>query len=517
MAAAPIIASERTVSVCPAPATDSVFKPALLLMSGRTVAFAATFFIPLVLARIFDPAQFGTYKQLFLIWGSVYSVAQLGMASSLYYFLPRAPRLAGPYVANSLLFLTATGLVCLSALVIAAPKLSHWLSNNELSHYLPWIGLYICLTMFAMALEIVLISRGRYLWASASYAFSDLARAAAFIVPALLFRQLEWVLKAAVLLAFLRAAVMLFYLRREFRGSLRPDRALLKSQLAYALPFGLAVLVEIVQASLPQYVVSHLFDPATFAIFAVGCLQIPLVDFAASPTSDVMMVKMQERLAEGRKQAVLHIWHDTTWKLALLFFPLAAFLMVDAREFIVFLFTGRYAASAPIFMVWSAMILLTTLQVDGVMRVFAQTRFLLLLNLMRLAIIAGLIRWSLGEFHLLGAAMVTVVATVLFKAGALVRMKRLLAVGAGDLLPWRGLGALLAAAVCGVAVVLAVKSQIHMSPLPSILVTGVAYAVTYGGLVWRFELLNESERLAIAGWVRKTRIATGLALNYERG
>jgi len=36
-------------------------------------------------------------------------------------------------------------------------------------------------------------------------------------------------------------------------------------------------------------------------------------------------------------------------------------------------------------------------------------------------------------------------------------------------------------------------------------------------LVWRFELLNESERLAIAGWVRKTRIATGLALNYERG
>ena len=132
------------------------------------------------------------------------------------------------------------------------------------------------------------------------------------------------------------------------------------SQLAYALPFGLAVLVEIVQASLPQYVVSHLFDPATFAIFAVGCLQIPLVDFAASPTSDVMMVKMQERLAEGRKRAVLEIWHDTTWKLALLFLPLAAFLMVDAREIIVFLFTRRYIASAPIFMVWSAMILLTT-------------------------------------------------------------------------------------------------------------------------------------------------------------
>jgi O-antigen/teichoic acid export membrane protein len=341
-------------------------------------------------------------------------------------------------------------------------------------------------------------------------------RAAAFIVPALLFRRLDLVLKAAVLLGLLRAAVMLFYFRTEFRGHFKANRELLREQLAYALPFGLAVLVEIVQTSLPQYVVSHLFDPATFAIFAVGCLQIPLVDFAASPTSDVMMVKMQERLAEGRKHVVLEIWHDTTWKLALLFFPLAAFLMVDSREIISLLFTGQYVASAPIFMVWSAMILLTTLQVDGVMRVFAQTRFLLVLNLMRLAVIAGLIRWSLGEFHLVGAALVTVLATLLFKAGALIRMKRLLGIGAVHLLPWRSLGALLAAATCGVLSVLAVKSLIHVSTFPSILATGVAYAVTYVGLVWRFDLLNESERLAIAGWVRRTRIATGLSLDYER-
>jgi O-antigen/teichoic acid export membrane protein len=486
-------------------------------MSGRTVAFAATFFIPLVLARVFDVAQFGTYKQLFLIWGTVYAVAQLGMASSLYYFLPREPRLAGPYVANSLLFLAATGLAFLGALIIAAPKLGQWLSNKELPQYLPWIGLYIWLTMFAMALEIVLVSRGRYLWAAASYGISDIARAAAFIIPALLFRRLDWILKGAVIVGCLRAAVTLLYFRREFRGSFQPDRALLRSQLAYALPFGLAVLVEILQGSLPQYAVSHLFDPATFAIFAVGCLQIPLVDFAASPTSDVMMVKMQERLAEGRKQAVLEIWHDTTWKLALLFFPLAAFLMVDAREFIILLFTRRYMASAPIFMVWSAMILLTTFQVDGVMRVFAQTRFLLVLNLMRLAIVAGLIQWCLGEFRLLGAVLVVVLATVCFKAGALIRMKKLLGIGAVNLLPWRSLGALLAAAACGAAVVLAIKSQLHVSPLPSILVTGAAYALTYGGLVWRFDLLNESERLAIAGWVRKALVATGLALDYERG
>jgi O-antigen/teichoic acid export membrane protein len=497
--------------------SESVFKPALLLMSGRTLAFAATFFIPVVLARIFDPAEFGTYKQLFLVHSTIYYIAQLGMASSLYYFLPSSPHEAGRYVANSMWFLGTAGLAAFALVVVASPKLAQWMSNNALTAYLPWIGLYLFLMMLSTALEIVLISRSRYLWASASYAISDLARAAAFILPVLVFRQLRWLLWGAVAVAFVRVVVTLFYFRREFRGTFTPDRALLKRQLAYALPFAAAVLVETLQSSLPQYAVSYLFDPATFAIFAVGCLQIPLVDFAASPTSDVMMVKMQERLAEGRKLAVLKIWHDTTWKLALLFFPLFAFCVVAARQIIVLLFTAKYAASVPIFMAWSTVILLTTFQVDGVMRVFAQTWFLLALNVMRLVMIAGLIKWSLSEFHLVGPVLVIVLATLVFKAAALARMKTLLQIGTANLLPWRSLAALLCTVAVAAAVALAVKSQIHVSTVPLLLATAAAYALTYAALVWRFDLLQEDERLAIAGWVRKATLTIARALDFAKG
>jgi nitrate reductase NapE component len=260
-----------------------------------------------------------------------------------------------------------------------------------------------------------------------------------------------------------------------------------------------------------------LFDPATFAIFAVGCLQIPLVDFAASPTSDVMMVKMQERLAEGRKRAVLKIWHDTTWKLALLFFPLFAFCVVAARQIIVFLFTAKYAASVPIFMAWSTVILFTTFQVDGVMRVFAQTWFLLALNLMRLVIIVGLIKWSLSQFHLVGPVLVIVLATLISKAASLARMKTLLQISTAELLPWRGLAALLGAAGGGGAVALAVKSQLHISTFPLLLVTAVAFALTYAALVWHFDLLQEDEKLAITGWVRKATLTIARTLDFGKG
>src|SRR5262249_40550332 len=116
------------------------------------------------------------------------------------------------------------------------------------------------------------------------------------------------------------------------------------------------------------------------AVLAVGCLQIPLVNLAASPTSDVMMVRMQENLAEGNHRAVLAIWQHTTCKLALFLFPMVACLAVLSHEVITFLFTERYAASIPLFVAWLGTIVLTTLQVDGVMRVYARTRFLFLLN-----------------------------------------------------------------------------------------------------------------------------------------
>jgi O-antigen/teichoic acid export membrane protein len=501
----------------PTPKSESVFRPALLLMSGRTLAFVATFFIPVVLTRIFDPAQFGTYKQLFLVFSTAYFIAQLGMASSLYYFLPAASHEAGRYVANSMLFLGMAGLACFGIIAVAAPKLAHWMSNSELTGYLPWIGLYLFLMMLSSALEIVLISRGQYFRASVCYALSDLARAVAFLLPVLLFRQLGWLLKGAVFVAFLRVLLTLYYFRREFRGGFKLDRVLLKRQLSYALPFAAAVLVEIVQASLPQYAVSYLFNPATFAIFAVGCLQIPLVDFAASPTSDVMMVKMQERLAEGRKPAVVAIWHDTTWKLAVLFFPLMVFCVVAARQIIVLLFTAKYAASVPIFMAWSTMILLSVLQVDGVLRVFAETRLLLALNLMRLAIIAVLLKWSLSQFSLLGPVLVIVLATLAFKAVALIRMKRLFEISASQLLPWRSLAALLGASAGAGAAAWAVKSQLHVGTVPLLFATGSAYAITYLVLVWRFNLLNENERLALAGLARKLQAAAAGAFDYGKG
>ena len=70
----------------------------------------------------------------------------------------------------------------------------------------------------------------------------------------------------------------------------------------------------------------------TFAMYSIGCLQIPLIDVIASSACNVMMVRMSEKMRDGQPQAVLDIWTDTTRRLALIFFPVLGLLFVASRN-----------------------------------------------------------------------------------------------------------------------------------------------------------------------------------------
>jgi len=481
---------------------SAIFKPAMTLIIGSILSSAITLCLPVVLVRVFGPAEFGTYKQLFLIHGTLLGIAQLGMAESLYYFLPNASQNGGRYVLNATLAVAIAGLLCFGALVTAGSPISSLMGNSRLAPLLPFLGVFLLLTVASYALEITMIALQRYPWASCSYALSDLAKATFCLIPVLVLPTLEVLLLGAIAFALLRLGAAWWYLQYEFDGTLRLDLGVFKQQLRYALPFVMAVLVEIVQGNFHQYAVSYYFDAATFAIYAVGCLQIPLVDIVATSTSKVMMVQMAEVIHAGRGHEVVALWHDTTRKLALLFFPLVGLLLVNARELIVLLFTKNYLASVPIFMVFSLSILLMVFRIEGVLRVYAQTRFLFVLNVIRLMVIVAFFHWFLANLHLVGAVLITVLAAAIGKGLGLARMKRLMEVGLTELLPWRSLAAIgWVTAVAGL-IALVVKSGTGLPTLPLLVTTSLVYTASYLALAIGFRVLRDAELAVITSWLR---------------
>src|SRR5262249_653646 len=154
------------------------------------------------------------------------------------------------------------------------------------------------------------------------------------------------------------------------------------------------------------------------------------------------------------------------------------------RPLIVFLFTDTYAASAPIFMVWSLALLWPALAVDGVLRVYAETRFLFALNALRLLITVALIGTLIASFGLIGAILSTLLAAAIWRAVAVARIGMLMRVTARELLPWRDLATILGAATAAGLSVAAVDVVLGMPPLLTLLVGAVLYGLVYLALVW---------------------------------
>jgi O-antigen/teichoic acid export membrane protein len=392
---------------------------------------------------------------------------------------------------NAVVTLSVVGVACIALLGLGSGSVARWLTNPQLADMLVLLGVFLALMLMSAPLEIVLVSRKQYQMAACTYAASDIGKAACILLPAIALGGLRGALWGAIVFAGVRVAAMLWSFRRDLGSTLRPGLALWREQWAYTLPFALAVGIEGVQGNVHHYMVASRFDAATFAIYAVGCLQIPLVDVLTTSSANIMMVKMAENGFDSRGAAALALWHDTTRRLALLIVPLAVFLLVMARDIVVLLFTSRYLASVPIFMLWTLTIVFSVPCVDAILRVHAQTRFLVGLSILRLALVLALTGWFLSMYGLPGAVLAIIFSTGVVRVIGVARIAGLLGVGLRTVLPWRHLATTAAYAAIAAAPTFWF-AQATSLPRPLVLVCAATiFGATYAALCYGLSRVPE--------------------------
>jgi len=469
-------------------------------MSGRCVAFAATFLIPVILVRIFDQASFGTYKQVFLVYSTLFVLAQFGMAESLFYFLPHNPHSGGRLTVNALLTLGAAGILCAAGLTAGAGLIARLMGNPSVAAFLPALGVYLALSLVAVSLEITMVAKERFLLAACSFAISEAVRAAMFLIPVVISGKLQWLLIGAIAFGLIRVMAIGVFLSREYPGELRPDRNLFRGQLAYVLPFELAILIDTLQMNFHQYAVSYHFDVATFAIYSVGCLQIPASEFLAGPASNVMMVRMAEELREQHPQNAFEVWDETVRKLILILVPLTGILIVCGRDLIVLLFTKAYTASVPIFMLWALVTALQAFPTDAALRVYADTRTILKLNIIRFLFVVFGIGFALTRFGLVGPVLITIGAAALAKLMALFRIAKLAKVDFRHVISWKLAAFATSSALISMLTTVLARNHFHVSPIAGLFTSAFIYSASWSAMLlgrwlWKVRVMKPCAEL----------------------
>lgn len=484
-----------------APADGSFFRKAGPLVLARLVAAGITFVIPLVLARAMALDEYGTYKQLFLIAQTLFYILPFGVTQSLYFFVPRTDH-ARPWVVQTLLFTLGTGLLAAGLIYALGEPVASALQNPRLLDYRWELAVYTAGLVAASPLEVLLTSQGRTRHSALMYLLSDGLRAGAMVVPVLLGYGLKGAMTCMAGFGCVRMIAAWLTMALGTRGPWF-ERGLGWRQLAYAAPFGAAMLLSIPQQYAHQYAVGAQVTPELFAIYAVGCFQLPLVDLLYSPTSEVLMVQVGQLDREGRLREAIDAFKAASARLAYAFLPMAAFLFVAAPEFIAALFGRKFLGAVPIFRVSVLAVAGSIFPMDGLLRARNETRFLFVSYLVKTVVTVPLVYFGVTRLGMLGGILSWAIAELIGKLTLLSRVPRALGFTREDghlvsrvirVLPLKSLGkALLSAVGAAVAVALLRGVEPSTDALPD-------------GSLWRMVPLALVSLLYLVGYLACLRV-----------
>ncbi len=367
---------------------------AALLMAANVVATVIAFALPLVLVRTMNQTEYGLYKQAFQIMTTALCLLNLQVAVSVFYFYERAPGRKLQVTLNVILFYGLVGAMIFLIFLAWPGWVTLIFQGAELVPHIPLLGLAIFCWLVSTNLDAVPIAAGDVRMASALIVLSQFTKSVVMIIAGLVFGSLDAILIAAVIQSLMQTAFMALYIRRRFGRFLAAvDWRLFKSQIGNALPFGVGGVAAIVQNDMHNYFVSHYFDPATFAIYAVGCFQLPLLGMLVTSFASVLNPELAKHKEGNDYRAIIDLWMDVIRKLAFFFAPAFALLFVLRREFITLIFTENYAESVPIFAVNLFCLPLGITVHLHVLRLFDQLKFF------RLKLYLALIPMTLGALY----------------------------------------------------------------------------------------------------------------------
>jgi O-antigen/teichoic acid export membrane protein len=272
-------------------------------------------------------------------------------------------------------------------------------------------------------------------------------------------------------------------------------------QLRYSVPIGLTSLLFWIQSEAHHYIVGRQFDPAVYALYAVGCLSIPLVAILNDSVSSVLLPKVNRLHTESRGEEILPLTAHALRKLWAFQIPLYVLLLVTGRDLIAWLFTEQYGPAWPIFAVNLTLVPLTALSTiyDSVIRTYPVHRyFLIRVRLVQAPIALSAVWMATLRYGPIGAISVVVVAAALERTIVGWHLGRKLGLKFVDLAPLGGLRKLTVAAACaGVVTALARQAVPSGEHGMAILMCGALFAAVYVSLGYAWQVFTEGERRAI--------------------
>ena len=353
-----------------------MLKSSFIIYGSKMVGYALRLILPFFLVRLLSKADFGAYRQFFLIEVTIAAIFQLGVNQSLYYFVPRDVKNSGAYFLNSLFLNVFIFTLVFAVLWNFADPLSRALNMPLLvDHFWQVLGFTVFL-MLVVAADSFLVARQHVKAAAVFQIVNQLNLSLVTLLVTFLYRDIGTVFTTMALVVFFNFLVMVGYIHFKLNG-FKAEKYFfgISTQIRYGVVLGLGGALWVLQTRIHELMVTRYFGQEMYAVYSAGCTNIPIVDMFLQSVAVVTLGQFALLEKQGDWDGIKKLYRQIQASMLGVTIPGIVFLLAVSKPLILFMFTENYAEAVDIFrvntllkisMVWNAHLILRAMNKNNI-------------------------------------------------------------------------------------------------------------------------------------------------------
>lgn len=458
---------------------------ALFTASGRILAMIAGFLMPILLTRFLSQENYGLYSQFNVLLAFISSIFAFGMQSNLYYYFPGSDEKKQKALIGNTLF-TMIVLALFALILLLIPQTSGLLiGDGMLNDFKVLISIGVFFSIPVLLVFPLFVTRGDKALSVAYPPIETLLRVFIVIGTALIFETIESILLAMVIyhiLQFVFTSIYSYWPYRKTKGRWF-DYKLLKSQLTYVAPFGIAVILSTLFRQFDKMLCISFITPAEYAIYSLAFYGVPGINQVYDSVAEVNILNMSAAYKENNIKETILLAQSYVTRLMSFSIPLILAVFIFANVIIDFLFPPEYLGAVPFFRIYVFSFLIGAMGAGLVLRATGKTKYSLRAYLMSAIIYLPFAYFSIKHYGTWGAITTAMLGMLLPKIFQISFEIKILQISFWNYLPWRKIWKIILVSVILLIPVTIINHYIHLNIFAAGII-GIIYVLS----VWIIEI-----------------------------
>lgn len=322
----------------------------IYLFVSKVIGYGIRIILPVFLVRILTKEEYGLYSQFFLLEVLIKVIFQMGVNQSLYYFIPRDRENAGAYFINSLSLNVVLYTVAYTAAWFFRAELAAQTGLVVIERFFWYLAPYTLFMMLNVCTESYLTARQKILPAALYTVVREILASVATLYAAWVYRDLGAVFLALVVSRVVCLLLGLAYVQFKLHG-FRAQRYFfgIGEQVRYGIVLGMAGMVWTLVLRMHELFVNRYFDVETYAVYAAGCRQIPILQFFGHSVYVVALGQFATLEKAGNWTGIRRLWNRVLASMYGVGVPVGLVLLAVAGPLVTTMFTDAYSDAVTIF------------------------------------------------------------------------------------------------------------------------------------------------------------------------